>query len=338
MMNPFFIFWSLFDMVFLIIGCYDRINESKGGHIMNRNQTIVLKNKDLEVTILTYGASIFDIRYNHEGNMRQVLSTSKDIETFLKDDLNKGRLIGRTAGKTFYEVVKEDACYHEVTTDFSHGGKSGFNKQFFDVLSVKEDEVTLGFLELEKDGFYQGDFEVKVTYKLDGSRLIIIVEGHSTKDTYANITTHPYFNLSGEKDIMNHHLMVPSKTHVRRSNEYKTGKRFDVKRGFDDFREEMCLKDTLKNEVLDHVYEVKENSIQATLRAGGIKLSVSSSYPAIVIFSQNRDSIYPLSNNHTLNNLHGGLAIEPQYVQAAVPLLKKGDRYHHEMTFHFESI
>lgn len=305
---------------------------------MKENQLIVLKNEHLEVLITTYGASIYDIKYNKNGHFQSVLSTSRDVETFLKDDLNKGRLIGRTAGKTFYEVVKNDAHYHEVVADFSHGGKSGYNKQYFHIIEKNEREVLLGHQELESDSFYQGDFEFTVRYQLVDESLKVIFNGHSTKDTYVNLTSHPYFNLSGEKDILNHQLMVPSSSHTRRSASHMLGETVEVIKDHDDFREERALKDTLVHCKLDHVYHVNNDSLQTTLKAGGIMLSVYSSYPGIVIFSQNRDSIYPLSNNDSLNNIHGGLAIEPQYIQAQVPRLKKGELYHHYITYRFSRL
>ena len=109
-----------------------------------------------------------------------------------------------------------------------------------------------------------------------------------------------------------------------------------VVKGFDDFRNFQLLSETLDKGVLDHVYLSNEGAVQASLVGGYIKLDVTSTYPGIVIYTQNRDSKFrPLNHKDSLSNIHAGIAIEPQYIQGLVPVLRKDMPYKHQIKYAF---
>lgn len=92
---------------------------------------------------------------------------------------------------------------------------------------------------------------------------------------------------------------------------------------------------------LDHVYLIQDNKediIQTTLKANNIILNVYSNYPAVVIYSQNRNGNIIFNNNQTLNNKHAGIAIEPQLIQGSIPILKKDEIYNHKIIYEIKQL
>lgn len=301
-------------------------------------QLYIIKNNQIKVSLTRLGASIYNIEIKEKNHFKSVLSTSQTIDDFLNDDMNKGRIIGRTAGKLFYDVIKNSSYFKEVSSDIMHGGPFNYAKSEFELIKQDKDEIMFKHIDLGILNGYVGNVTVFVTYKLEGMSLIIHVEAKSDHDTLVNITSHPYFNLSGENDISNHYLQVHAKIHNRRSQSDVFGSNYDVIKGYDDFRTYFKLEKSLEQGELDHVYVSDPNPLQASLKASNVLLNIYSNYPAIVIYTQNRNSHFKFNCNDQSSNKHSGIAIEPQYIQSSVPVLKKDKAYDHYIKYEFQII
>lgn len=299
---------------------------------------MIIENELIRVSLIRLGASIYDIEIFDGNRFKSVMSTSRNIDDFINDDMNKGRLIGRTAGKLYYEAIKDSPYFKDVTGNIMHGGAFNYSKSLFEVVKETKSAVTLKLLDEGAINGYVGDINVFVTYSVVDMSLVIDISAISNHDTVLNITSHPYFNLSGEKDIRGHKLYVNASRHHSRSETDVIGTYHTVVKGFDDFRNFQLLSETLDKGVLDHVYLSNEDVVQASLVGGYIKLDVTSSYPGIVIYTQNRDSKYRFNHKDSLSNIHAGIAIEPQYIQGLVPVLRKDMPYKHQIKYAFELI
>ncbi|KAJ3300412.1 hypothetical protein HK104_000926 [Borealophlyctis nickersoniae] len=86
-----------------------------------------------------------------------------------------------------------------------HGGKRGFDKRFWTPAILRQNPPTVRFTYKSRDGEenYPGTLDVSVTYTLTNGELHIeysasLDESNSPDlQTIVNLTSHPYFNLSG---------------------------------------------------------------------------------------------------------------------------------------------
>ena len=66
-----------------------------------------LENNNLKVELIEYGASIYNIYLKINNQWQSVLSTPTNLDDFIKNDLNHGRTIGRTAGMLYKETLDQ---------------------------------------------------------------------------------------------------------------------------------------------------------------------------------------------------------------------------------------
>jgi aldose 1-epimerase len=103
-----------------------------------------------------------------------------------------------------------------------HGGGKGFDKQVWQVVSVKSGpvaSVVLSHVSPDGDAGYPGTVKATVTYSLDeAGNLTIAFEATTDKPTIINMTNHAIFNLAGEgapQGAMDHVLTIPARPSPR---------------------------------------------------------------------------------------------------------------------------
>ncbi|TDV16250.1 aldose 1-epimerase [Paraburkholderia caballeronis] len=127
-----------------------------------------------------------------------------------------GGLIGRWANRIRAARFTLDGIEHALDRNeggnLLHGGASGFHRALW---QVEEDQGAL-VMRLESpegDAGFPGNVGVRVRYSLDDDgTLTIDYEGVTDAPTPLNLTSHPYFNLTGEPgtDIRGHMLTIDS--------------------------------------------------------------------------------------------------------------------------------
>jgi len=121
-----------------------------------------------------------------------------------------GRWANRIAGARFTLDGIDYALDRNENGNLLHGGANGFHRQLW---QADEDRGSL-VLRLdspEGDGGFPGNVSVQVRYTLDDDgTLTIEYEGVTDAPTPLNLTSHGYFNLSGEAspDIRGHVLTI----------------------------------------------------------------------------------------------------------------------------------
>jgi aldose 1-epimerase len=129
-----------------------------------------------------------------------------------------GRYANRIAGGKF---TLDGKTYQLPLNDKAaslHGGGKGFDKQVWQVVSVKSGpvaSVVLSHVSPDGDAGYPGTVKATVTYSLDeAGNLTIAFEASTDKPTIINMTNHAIFNLAGEgapQGAMDHVLTIPAK-------------------------------------------------------------------------------------------------------------------------------
>lgn len=161
-------------------------------------QEIIIKNNDLEVSVITYGATIRSIKA-----FGLAVTAGYDTEEGYVNDTTTyfGALVGRTAnrcnGKGVIDGVEYSLPLNENGVNHLHGGMKGFDRKHFTVEAKGDDFVTLSYLSPDGEEGYPGNLKVTVTYSLVGSSLLIAYSAKTDKPTWVNFTNHSYFNPNG---------------------------------------------------------------------------------------------------------------------------------------------
>lgn len=81
-----------------------------------------------------------------------------------------------------------------------HGGSAGFDRQYWDGEQIDDHHLILRYTSNDGEGGFPGKLEVTVQYILVNNMLKITYDATTDRDTFVNITHHPYFNLNPEQE------------------------------------------------------------------------------------------------------------------------------------------
>jgi aldose 1-epimerase len=171
------------------------------------------------VTITNYGGIVTSwITADKANNKSSIVLGFNKLEGYLAPPPYFGALIGRYGNRIAKGQFKlNDTTYKLATNNDAnhlHGGKKGFDKVVWDVVSAPAaDKPSISLHYLSKDGEegYPGNLDVTVTYTLsDANELKITYDATTDKATPVNLTNHSYFNLTGNvaNTILNHKLQI----------------------------------------------------------------------------------------------------------------------------------
>lgn len=261
----------------------------------------------MEVTLGALGAGIASIKIpDRDGVLREVIKPHKLGYGGGHNGLTVGRTAGRIEGAEFEiggRVAKLDK--NNFNTDNLHGGYNGLNKKLFGAAVERKEEYTdvrFVYDSPDGEGGYFGNVRFTIIYRVYEERnsLKILFGAVSDCKTLVNLTNHAYFNLSGETggDIYDHVLClnasrvgIPNERLIVREPE-------EVPSAFD-FRTPRRIGEYIRSyEVLrntggyDHPYFLDNRGEAAGWlysEKSGIKLEVTTSYPCLVLYSDNAD-------------------------------------------------
>ena len=312
-------------------------------------KTYTLKNEFHEITILEYGATVHTW-YSFKEKINIVIS-NKNLEDYLIPENGYfGATVGRFANRIRDGKFTLNNKEYQLAKNFSggqhgHGGYEGFNKKKFELVSFKDNELVLSYFSKDMEEGYPGNLDFKVTYKLDGTKLIVKYHATTDKDTIINIVNHAHFNLSNEPNILNHSLYLPAKYVLETDKDLVlTGNLKEVKNTPFDFNTFTPLKDVLfKDEVrlyangLDHSFLFDKEHV-SHLKYKNKNLKITSTYPGTQAYSMNNPINQPLLDR--VFEYHAGIAFEHQYEPNAINIpnfsdviLRKGDEYNEEVIY-----
>jgi len=121
-----------------------------------------------------------------------------------------GRWANRVAGARFTLDGIDYALDRNENGNLLHGGTNGFHRALWQVVDDRG-ALVLRLDSPEGDAGFPGNVSVQVRYTLDeDGTLTIDYEAETDAPTPLNLTSHPYFNLSGEpgSDIHGHVLTI----------------------------------------------------------------------------------------------------------------------------------
>ena len=179
----------------------------------------------MSVVLSNFGATIISINVpDKNGAISDVIGGYDTLESYVEADGYQGAIIGRVGnricrGKFTLDGV-DYSMYINNGPNHLHGGKEGFDKKIWQVLSTDDsNEPSIKFFLISKDGEegYPGNLSITVTYKLaNNGELSIRYEAITDKRTIINLTNHTYFNLGGYASgkIYEHILWLDADTYL----------------------------------------------------------------------------------------------------------------------------
>ncbi|HTY94530.1 MAG TPA: aldose epimerase family protein [Steroidobacteraceae bacterium] len=331
-------------------------------------EAVTLRNAHgVSARIISYGATLQSLMApDRQGRLADVALGYDDLGGYLQHPNYWGGTIGRFANRIgggrftldghAYQLVRNDKA------NALHGGAKGFDKQLWQISSVREGPVASVVLTLTSpagDQGYPGTVKVSQTYSLDESGALTL-DYTATTDapTIINLTNHSIFNMAGEGSvhgILDQRLTIPASHYTPvDSGLIPTGHLQPVAGSVFDFSHGRIIGEGIRDgrdaqivvgRGYDHNFALDagltaEPKLAARLEdpLSGRVLEVFSTEPGLQVYTGNFLDGTLVGKHGHLYRMGDGIALEPQkfpdapnhpgFVSAR---LDPGSTYHHRM-------
>ena len=271
---------------------------------MEEIKIYTLENEFLKVELLNLGAIIKKIELKDKnGNIKNVVLGYEDIEKYRENPAYLGAVIGRTAGRIKDGLLKLDNTEYQLDKNNNgntlHGGKNSISHRFWNVENI-ENGLCFSIKSCHLDNGYPANIEIKVSYILNDNELLIKYFAITDNLTYLNLTNHSYFNLSGNPDntIYEDILKIDSDYLIGINENSIPCETINLDNSIFNFKEAKKLEEffkaddkqkTIANNGIDHpyIFNGKIGKLEIKNIKSGIKMSVETNNPAVVIYTAN---------------------------------------------------
>jgi aldose 1-epimerase len=290
--------------------------------------------------ILALGATLQSLHVaDRDGRVADVVLGYATAAEYLAKPQYFGATVGRFANRIARGRFELDGRTYELDTNEGpnhlHGGRNGFDKALWTVVSVSSGEsarVVMEHVDGDGAGGYPGELHARAVYELDErNELTIEYRATTTKPTIVNMTHHSYFNLGGEAaagDVMQHRLTLHADAYTPiDETSIPTGERRAVAGTAFDFREPRAIGERIRDgreEQLrlargyDHNFILRgaPGSLRAAARleelTSGRVLEVFATARALQFYSGNFLDGTSAGKSRRLYRQGDGLCLEPQ--------------------------
>lgn len=297
------------------------------------------------VEILDLGATTRSVRIPDGcGDLRSVCMGFDTVKEYEESDAYSGAIVGRHAGRIRGGSFELGEAEHQLSRNHGahhhHGGFEGFSHKLWQV-TVEGEKLIFSHTSPDGEEGYPGTLTVTATYEWTGERtLTLTLNAVCDRDTVASFTHHGYWNLSGEETIGNHSYQVHAPTFAAADEEVlPTGALVDVCGTAFDFRTSKLIgcpwnekePHLIEGCGYDHTFPVPDTGLRelGALSAAGLKLTVSSTLPAL----------------HIYTGKYTHAALEAQFIPDAVhhpnfpsTVLPAGQQWHHVIVYQFTNL
>jgi aldose 1-epimerase len=283
---------------------------------------------DLEVSILTWGATIQRLRVHGPSGQaqrgpRDVVLGFDTCEEYLKHRLYMGCVAGRFANRVADGRFPLDGTTYQVSRNENginhlHGGFAGFSRKVWSIDFVSESAVDLVLVSPDGEEGYPGTLTARCRYSIaDGKTLRIALTAVTDAPTIVNLATHSYFNLDAEGSILRHRLAIPADTYLPATSAgIPTGEFRSVGGTAFDFR---TLRDVRPPDApaqrYDNTYVLTSSQGRirqaARLESPNVALEIWSTEPGIQFFDGATMRAMP-GRGGVMYGPYSGLCLEPQ--------------------------
>ncbi len=309
-----------------------------------------LKEENIEVDIIDFGARINSIRVN---GIDIVLGCNK-VEDYFHDNCYLGATIGRNANRIEDSKFVLNNVEYKLTNNENknqlHGGLEGFDKKIFKLENFDNNKLELSYFSKDGEEGFPGNLKLNVIYTLKDKKLKIEYKAVADKDTIFAPTCHAYFNLNGEGTgyaLDNLLFINANEITLTKEGLISTGEKMKVEgtpfdfrqfRAIDKFKDDKAL---LNTKGYDHNFMLN-GSHAATVKSEktGIKMDIYTDMPGVQLYTSGFLKVNNGKNGPY--NENEGFALEPQFVPNSInlegfdkPILRKGENAYHYIEYRF---
>lgn len=319
------------------------------------------------VTLSTLGAGIVSVIVpDSEGKLADVALGYKNPVDYINDGPCAGKVPGRYANRIAKGKFTVDGKEYQLAINNGpnalHGGPTGFQNRIWKA-TASGSHVAMTYVSADGEEGYPGKVTAKVVYSWnDANELSVELSATSDKKTIINLTNHAYFNLDGEDagSILDHKLQLMALKYLPTDDTLiPTGEIASVKGTPMDFTAPKTIGQDIKQDfpalnygkgydncwVIDgwHKHRVALAAILTSDRSGRV-LEVSTTQPAVQIYTGNWLAGSPESKSGRSYNDYDGVAIEcqgmpdaPNHKNFPSQLLGVGEEYNQMIIFKFKT-
>ena len=255
----------------------------------------------ITATILTYGARIMALQ---APDGRHVALGLPSLADYVASTAYLGAVVGRVGNRIAGGRFDLDGRTLQVSVNNGpntlHGGKVGFDRA---VWRAEADGEALLLTHTSPDGDqgFPGTLHATVRYAVEGTALVIDYIVRAEAATVVNLTNHCYFNLDGAPDVTGHVVSLAADRFTPVvAGSIPTGELRPVEGTPFDFRTPAAIgariggdDDQLRlGEGYDHnfvlgVTPADAPRLAATVRAGGLTMTVETTEPGVQLYTGN---------------------------------------------------
>lgn len=277
-----------------------------------------LENEKHKISFLDYGAILYEWIYKPTN--KNIILSNANLEDYKNTSYGyMGMTIGPVTNRIKRGNFNVDGVNYQIECNENnntlHSGTKGFWNKTFILNSITKDTIIFSLnTNLDSDGF-PGNKETTIVYRLLDNGLRIEFNLKTDMNTPVNLTNHAYFNLNGFGSILDHDLYINSNSIINVDSESIPIGFRDIKDTYFDFNNTTRIEDNLNKHEgfrgIDHHYVFNDDKV-LVLSNKDINMEVTTSYPGVQVYTGNYPGGQELNDNRVYE-LHGGIAIEPQY-------------------------
>ena len=185
------------------------ITKRSGGKLPDGSAVDIytLKDEKLELEVMTYGGFMLSLKVpDKSGKTEDVLLGFDDPTGYYENNHSKSAsffcpIVGRYANRIAHAKFTLNGKEYNLTKNNGdntlHGGPNGFHNHIWDA-KIIADGVELKYLSKDGEEGYPGNLSATVRYTVKGGDVKIEYFATTDKPTVVNLTSHGYFNLSGQ--------------------------------------------------------------------------------------------------------------------------------------------
>jgi aldose 1-epimerase len=172
----------------------------------------------MEVAVCNHGARLVRLAVpDGQGGLADVTLGYDSLGGYLAGQPSMGAFIGRWAGRLRQGRLRlKDGRVLQLALNGGghavHGGSRGSRFRTFQVDHVQGDALQLSHVFQTQDDGVPGSLKVEIRYKVlpDNALKVAWVAEAGLEPTLAQFTMHPFFNLAGRGNALDHVLQIPA--------------------------------------------------------------------------------------------------------------------------------
>ncbi|MEM9392822.1 MAG: aldose epimerase family protein [Pseudomonadota bacterium] len=267
---------------------------------------ITLASKQLEVSVLTLGAVLHDVRL--AGVSHGLTLGSPDVMAYRSKMRSFGALMGPVVNRIKHARAPINGVVHAFEANLEgahtkHGGSNGTQHRIWEIIEVSDVHVVLGLTLEDGASGFPGTRDIRLEYRVNATDLDLVIRARTDKPSLMNLANHSYWNLDGSRSIAGHKLQIFADRFTENGDDLMaTGRLISVAGTPFDFREPHVFEpsEDLRfdmNYCLAQGKRALSHSCTLTGRSG-VAMEIWTTEPGLQVFDQGTIDTAPFAGHH----------------------------------------